>query len=249
MARELRAARPHGHRAGPFEPRAPTCARAGGRSSASCCRTWSRSGRRCRSRAAAGWACPVGVRANLALALARGGFDVVHGFEPGLPSLSYLALRDTAALAVATFFSPDRLFYPPGKAQRDAAARRASTRCSQRPRGRRRGRGALPGRLQGPLAGRRHRALPARRGSDSASSSSGVPTERAVRARRDPRRSTSCPAGSCPAPHAGRSRARAVRAAPAARPRPRAHGARRRRADASRSSLDGGASSSPAPRR
>src|SRR5690349_24492467 len=37
---------------------------------------------------------PVGVRANLAIALAEGGFDVVHGFEPGLPSLSYLALRD-----------------------------------------------------------------------------------------------------------------------------------------------------------
>ena len=31
---------------------------------------------------------PVGVRANLAVALAAGGFDVVHGFEPGLPSLS-----------------------------------------------------------------------------------------------------------------------------------------------------------------
>src|SRR5712691_4151982 len=29
---------------------------------------------------------PVGVRANLAVALAAGGFDVVHGFEPGLPS-------------------------------------------------------------------------------------------------------------------------------------------------------------------
>jgi predicted metal-dependent phosphoesterase TrpH len=63
-------------------------------------------------------AAPVGVRANLALALAHGAFDVVHGFEPGLPSLSYLALRDTKALAVATFFSPDRVFYPPGKAQR-----------------------------------------------------------------------------------------------------------------------------------
>ena len=58
-------------------------------------------------------AVPVGVRANLALALAHGSFDVVHGFEPGIPSLSYLALRDTDALAVATFFSPDRLFYPP----------------------------------------------------------------------------------------------------------------------------------------
>src|ERR671931_556 len=40
---------------------------------------------------------PVGVRANLAVALAAGRFDVVHGFEPGLPSLSYLALRDAAA--------------------------------------------------------------------------------------------------------------------------------------------------------
>ena len=35
---------------------------------------------------------PVAVRANLRLALTRGRFDIVHGFEPGLPSLSYLAL-------------------------------------------------------------------------------------------------------------------------------------------------------------
>src|SRR5213595_3796806 len=61
---------------------------------------------------------PVGVRANLSLALARGAFDVVHGFEPGLPSLSYLALRDAPALAVASFFSRERLAYPPGSAQR-----------------------------------------------------------------------------------------------------------------------------------
>jgi predicted metal-dependent phosphoesterase TrpH/glycosyltransferase involved in cell wall biosynthesis len=61
---------------------------------------------------------PVGARANLALALARGRFDVVHGFEPGLPSLSYLALRESRALGVATFLSPDRLTYPPGRAQR-----------------------------------------------------------------------------------------------------------------------------------
>jgi predicted metal-dependent phosphoesterase TrpH len=62
---------------------------------------------------------PVGVRANLALALAEGRYDVVHGFEPGLPSLSYLALRDAHALTVASFFSPDRLAYPPGRAQRE----------------------------------------------------------------------------------------------------------------------------------
>ena len=62
---------------------------------------------------------PVGVRASLSLALARGRFDVVHGFEPGLPSLSYLALRDASALTAATFFSADRLGYPPGRAQRE----------------------------------------------------------------------------------------------------------------------------------
>jgi hypothetical protein len=61
---------------------------------------------------------PVGVRANLRLALERGEYDVVHGFEPGLPSLSYLALRDARTLTVATFISPDRLTYPPGKTQR-----------------------------------------------------------------------------------------------------------------------------------
>jgi predicted metal-dependent phosphoesterase TrpH/glycosyltransferase involved in cell wall biosynthesis len=62
---------------------------------------------------------PVGVRASLSLALARGRFDVVHGFEPGLPSLSYLALRDSATLTAATFFSPERLGYPPGRATRE----------------------------------------------------------------------------------------------------------------------------------
>src|SRR5262245_5370281 len=62
---------------------------------------------------------PVGVRANLAVALAAGGFDIVHGFEPGLPSLSYIALRDTAALTVATFFSPDRLGFPAARTRRE----------------------------------------------------------------------------------------------------------------------------------
>jgi predicted metal-dependent phosphoesterase TrpH len=62
---------------------------------------------------------PVGVRTNLSRALRFGRFDVVHGFEPGLPSLSYLALRDAESLAVATFFSPERLSYPPGRVQRE----------------------------------------------------------------------------------------------------------------------------------
>ena len=62
---------------------------------------------------------PVGVRANLRLALTRGRFDVVHGFEPGLPSLSYLALDSTHALTAATFFSVDRLAYPARRSRRD----------------------------------------------------------------------------------------------------------------------------------
>ena len=61
---------------------------------------------------------PVGSRANLTVALAHGEYDVVHGFEPGLPSLSYLALRSARTISVASFFSPDRLGYPPGRAQR-----------------------------------------------------------------------------------------------------------------------------------
>jgi hypothetical protein len=62
---------------------------------------------------------PVGLRANVALALQQGRFDVVHGFEPGLPSISYLALRDGKTLAVATFASPERLGYPPRRALRE----------------------------------------------------------------------------------------------------------------------------------
>jgi predicted metal-dependent phosphoesterase TrpH/glycosyltransferase involved in cell wall biosynthesis len=62
---------------------------------------------------------PLGVRANLELALRADSFDIVHAHEPGLPSLSYLALRDTRGLSVATFHSPERLAYPPGKKQRE----------------------------------------------------------------------------------------------------------------------------------
>src|SRR3954451_10994447 len=58
---------------------------------------------------------PVVVRANLSLALARGEYDVVQGLERGLPSLSYLALRDSRAFGVATFLSPERLRYHAGQ--------------------------------------------------------------------------------------------------------------------------------------
>ena len=66
-----------------------------------------------------GMGVPLGVRANLRLALARDRFDVVHAHEPALPSLSYFALRDAPGLAVATFHSAERLGYPPGRKQRE----------------------------------------------------------------------------------------------------------------------------------
>jgi len=62
---------------------------------------------------------PVGVRANLLLALQRGRFDVVHGVEPGLPSISYLALTSARALTAATFLSSERLGYPARRSRRD----------------------------------------------------------------------------------------------------------------------------------
>jgi predicted metal-dependent phosphoesterase TrpH/glycosyltransferase involved in cell wall biosynthesis len=62
---------------------------------------------------------PVAVRANLRLALSTGRYDVVHGFEPGLPSLSYLALTTSHALTAATFFSSERLGYPARRSRRD----------------------------------------------------------------------------------------------------------------------------------
>jgi glycosyltransferase involved in cell wall biosynthesis len=62
---------------------------------------------------------PLGVRANLELALTRDRFDVVHAHDPGIPSLSYLALRRARSLAVATFHSAERLGYPPGRKQRE----------------------------------------------------------------------------------------------------------------------------------
>ena len=77
---------------------------------------------------------PVGVRANLHLALRQGGFDVVHGFEPGLPSISYLALRDSQALGVATFFSPERLGYPPRRALREKLLGRIDALLATSPR-------------------------------------------------------------------------------------------------------------------
>jgi predicted metal-dependent phosphoesterase TrpH/glycosyltransferase involved in cell wall biosynthesis len=56
---------------------------------------------------------PVAARANVALAVGQGGFDIVHAFEPLLPGVATSALRHSPGLTVATFHAPDRaLHYP-----------------------------------------------------------------------------------------------------------------------------------------
>ena len=63
-------------------------------------------------------ALPMGVRANLATALSLGSFDVVHGFEPGVSSLSSAALLEAHSMTAATFFSTERIAVPPRKNKR-----------------------------------------------------------------------------------------------------------------------------------
>jgi predicted metal-dependent phosphoesterase TrpH/glycosyltransferase involved in cell wall biosynthesis len=62
---------------------------------------------------------PIGVRASVATALRRGAFDVVHGFDPGVPGLSYVALLESESTTAATFVDPERLGFPPRRNQRD----------------------------------------------------------------------------------------------------------------------------------
>ena len=63
-------------------------------------------------------ALPMGLRANLASALLLGSFDVVHGFEPGVSSLSSAALLEAHSITAATFFSTERIAVPPRKNKR-----------------------------------------------------------------------------------------------------------------------------------
>ncbi|MFN0152751.1 MAG: glycosyltransferase [Gaiella sp.] len=61
----------------------------------------------------------VAARAATREALRYGRFDIVHGFEPTLPSLAQFALLDAETLTVTTFESAERAAYPATKAQRD----------------------------------------------------------------------------------------------------------------------------------
>src|SRR4029079_6151177 len=62
---------------------------------------------------------PVGVRANVAAALRSGDFDVVHGFDPAMPGLSYVALLEAETTTAATFVDPERLGFPARRNHRD----------------------------------------------------------------------------------------------------------------------------------
>ena len=127
---------------------------------------------------------PLGVRTNLSRALRTGRFDVVHGFEPALPSLSYLALREAESLTVATFLSPERLAYPPGRAQREKLLGRIDVllATSQEMATRRRLR--FPGDYRIVLGGRRHVAV--RADAQGAADRARVAPDRAASAPRRP---------------------------------------------------------------
>ena len=127
---------------------------------------------------------PVGVQANLSLALQQGRFDVVHGFEPGLPSLSYLALRDSDSLGVATFASPNRLGYPPARSQREKLLARLDALIALTEPARVAAEQRFPGDYRLALAGRRHDALRTR-GQDEHDRRRAAPQRARDRARRD----------------------------------------------------------------
>ncbi len=70
---------------------------------------------------------PIGVRASVATALRTGDFDIVHGFDPGVPGLSYVALLEAETTTAATFVDPERFGFPPRKTQRDRLLARIDT--------------------------------------------------------------------------------------------------------------------------
>ena len=171
---------------------------------------------------------PIGARANLELALSRDRFDVVHGHEPGLPSLSYLALRDARGLAVATFHSPERLGYPPGKKQRERLLGRVDALTAVSEETADGGRRAVPRRL----------SRFCRTGSTWSSSGPGSPAhascssgaaEELPRLRAAFRALADLPGWELTRPAHDVPRRTSVRPARAARPRHRAHRARRTR--------------------
>ncbi len=111
-------------------------------------RTSSPSARPCRSRGAPRWACRSACARTSGSRLTRGRFDLVHGFEPGLPShLLPGAARDGRADGCDVLLDrPPRLSAGPVAAREAARADRRTARpLGADPRG---GRGAVPRRLR-----------------------------------------------------------------------------------------------------
>src|SRR5206468_1246755 len=94
---------------------------------------------------------PVGVRANLALALARGGYDVVHGFSPGPPAPA-CRLRVAAGRARAGPVGDPGAARPPRLGARPAADKAALGPADDPPR-------AAGARARPHAAGRRRTGL------------------------------------------------------------------------------------------
>ncbi len=70
---------------------------------------------------------PVGVRASMATALRHGDFDVVHGIDPAMPGLSYVALLESEATTIATFADAERIGFPARRTHRDRLLARIDT--------------------------------------------------------------------------------------------------------------------------
>ena len=51
----------------------------------------------------------------------------MHGFDPGVPGLSYVALLEAETTTVATFVDPERLGFPPRRTHRDRLLARIDT--------------------------------------------------------------------------------------------------------------------------
>ena len=75
---------------------------------------------------------PVGAKANVAIALRRGDFDVVHGFDPAVAGLSYVALLESETTTVATFVDPERLGVPAAPQRSATGSSLGSTGSSRR---------------------------------------------------------------------------------------------------------------------
>ena len=185
---------------------------------------------------------PVGVRANVATALRRGDFDVVHGFDPAMPGLSYVALLEARTTTAATFVDPERLGFPPRRNQRDRLLARIDTAARDVRRRRRRApRRGFPARTPSSRPASTSSGSRPRRDEGEPRRDRDVGRRAARRPRRAPRAPRAATAGRRSSLRTAPLAARPSIPHRPARPRPRPHrgarrGARRRSSATRRSS-------------